>query len=73
MLKSIAIIEAPSILGLQPTGVERLPDALVRAGLLGRLHARHAERVNAPAYSSSRADVTLSVWVLHDLVWRPEG
>jgi hypothetical protein len=32
MLKSIAIIEAPSILGLQPTGVERLPDALVRDG-----------------------------------------
>lgn len=52
MLKSIAIIEAPSILGLQPTGVERLPDALVRAGLLGRLHARHAGRMNAPVYSN---------------------
>src|SRR4030095_10374358 len=29
MLKLIAIIEAPSILGLRPTGVEHLPDALV--------------------------------------------
>jgi arginase len=36
-LKSIAIIEAPSILGLRPTGVEHLPDALVSAGLLVRL------------------------------------
>jgi arginase len=53
MLKSIAVIEAPSILGLRPTGVEHLPDALVRAGLLGRLHARHAGRVNAPAYNAT--------------------
>ena len=50
MLKSIAIIEAPSILGLRPTGVEHLPDALVSAGLLARLHARHAGRVSAPMY-----------------------
>jgi arginase len=54
MLKSIAVIEAPSILGLRPTGVEHLPDALVRAGLLGRLHARHAGHVKAPAYNATR-------------------
>ena len=54
MLKSIAIIEAPSILGLRPTGVEHLPDALISAGLLARLHARHAGRVNAPMYSDAR-------------------
>ena len=54
MLKSIAIIEAPSILGLRPTGVEYLPDALISAGLLARLHARHAGRVNAPMYSDAR-------------------
>jgi arginase len=53
-MKSIAIIEAPSILGLRPTGVEHLPDALVSAGLLAWLHARHAGRVNAPMYSSAR-------------------
>lgn len=40
-----AIIEAPSILRLRPTGVERLPDALLRAGLADGLHARHAGRV----------------------------
>jgi arginase len=54
MMKSIAVIEAPSILGLRPTGVEHLPDALVRAGLLARLHARHAGRVNAQTYSDVR-------------------
>jgi arginase len=40
-----AVIEAPSILGLRPTGVETLPEALVRAGLIDRLRARHAGRV----------------------------
>ena len=54
MLKSIAIIETPSIPGLQPTGVEHLPDALVSAGLLARLHARQAGRVSAPMYRDVR-------------------
>ncbi len=54
MLKSIAIIEAPSILGLRPTGVEYLPDALVSAGLPARLQARHAGRVNPPVFSDVR-------------------
>ena len=30
-----AVIEAPSVLGLFPRGVERLPDALLDAGLAG--------------------------------------
>ena len=34
----VAVIEAPSILGLRPTGVELLPDALMRAGLIDRVH-----------------------------------
>ncbi len=58
LMMPIAIIEAPSILGLRPTGVEHLPEALIRAGLLERLHARHAGRVNAPAYSDTRDDET---------------
>jgi arginase len=53
-LKPIAIIEAPSILGLRPTGVERLSDTLVNAGLPERLHARNAGRVDALAYSDIR-------------------
>jgi arginase len=54
MQKSIAIIEAPSILGLRPTGVEDLPAALISAGLAARLHARHAGRLNATAYNEVR-------------------
>lgn len=43
-----AILEAPTHLGLRPTGVERLGGALLDAGLGEALHARHAGRV-APA------------------------
>lgn len=49
-----AIIEAPSILGLRPTGVERLPDALRRHGLVGRLDAREAARLASPPYLAAR-------------------
>ncbi|WP_072389379.1 arginase family protein [Hyphomicrobium sp. CS1BSMeth3] len=50
----IAIIEAPSILGLFPKGVETLPRALLGAGLSERLEARHAGRVEPPAYDDKR-------------------
>ena len=43
-----AIIEAPSVLGLKPTGVESLPEALLRHGLAERLGARRAGR-SSPA------------------------
>lgn len=49
-----AVIEAPSILGLRPTGVERLPEALLRAGLADGLAARHAGRVDPPPYDPRR-------------------
>jgi arginase len=49
-----AIVEAPSILGLFPRGVETLPDALLAAGLADRLAARHAGRVEAPPYDNRR-------------------
>jgi arginase len=32
-MRDIAIIEAPSILGLKPGGVEKLPEALKAQGL----------------------------------------
>ena len=61
-MSPIAVIEAPSILGLRPTGVETLPDALLQAGLIGRLHARHAGRVvPGNAYSPSRDTTTLTL------------
>jgi arginase len=53
-----AIVEAPSILGLRPTGVENLPAALLAVGLADRLKARRAARVEAPAYSPQRDGVT---------------
>jgi arginase len=49
-----AIIEAPSVLGLFPKGVETLPDALLGAGLADRLAARHAGRVEPPIYDARR-------------------
>lgn len=54
-----AIIEAPSVLGLFPNGVERLPDALLGAGLAGRLGARRAGRVDPPPYDPVRDPDTL--------------
>jgi len=54
-----AIIEAPSVLGLRPTGVETLPDALLDAGLAERLQARRAGRVEPPPYDDRRDPETL--------------
>jgi arginase len=47
---TFAIVEAPSHLGLRAPGVERLPDALLAAGLAERLGARRALRLAAPPY-----------------------
>jgi len=54
-----AIVEAPSVLGLRPTGVETLPDALLGAGLAERLRARRAGRVESPPYDDRRDPETL--------------
>jgi arginase len=56
---SVAVIDAPSILGLRPTGVERLPEALKAAGLLTELDAEYAGRVEPPPYDSRRDPETL--------------
>jgi arginase len=55
----VAIIEAPSVLGLFPQGVETLPDALRVAGLSERLNARLAGRVQPPPYEERRDPETL--------------
>jgi arginase len=57
--KSFAIIEAPSVLGLFPKGVETLPDALLAVGLAERLGARRAGRVEPLPYEPERDPVTL--------------
>ena len=57
-----AVVEAPSILGLKPTGVEMLPEALLKEGLLDRLGARHAGRVAPDSpYHFERDPATLTL------------
>ena len=51
-----AIIEAPSILGLKPTGVDRLPAVLLQHGLADELHARRAGRVEPKAAYDTERD-----------------
>jgi arginase len=53
-----AIIEAPSVLGLFPRGVEQLPEALLDAGLAEAISARPAGRVPPPPYDPQRDSVT---------------
>jgi len=53
------VIDAPSVLGLKPTGVERLPDALKAAGLLARLDAEYAGRIEPLPYDMRRDPGTL--------------
>ena len=53
-----AIIEAPSVLGLFPRGVEQLPEALLDAGLAEAIGARRAGRVPSPPYDPRRDPLT---------------
>lgn len=54
-----AVVEAPSVLGLRPTGVQDLPRRLLEAGLAARLGAREAGRVEPPPYDERRDPETL--------------
>lgn len=57
-----AILEAPSILGLKPTGVDQLPAVLLQHGLADELQARRAGRVvPAAAYDTARDPQTLTL------------
>ena len=59
MPSQFTIIDAPSILGLRPTGVEYLPEALKAAGLMERLNADYSGRVSSLPYNSERDKITL--------------
>jgi arginase len=52
------VIEAPSVLGLFPRGVEELPQALLDAGLVEAVKARHGGRVTPPPYDPRRDPAT---------------
>ena len=54
----LAIIEAPSNLGLMPTGVERTPEVLLELGLGRQLGAESVARIAAPAYDARRDPAT---------------
>src|SRR5919107_268694 len=58
-LEQFTIIYAPSILGLRPTGVEYLPEALKATGLMERLNADYSGRVSSLPYNSKRDKITL--------------
>jgi arginase len=49
-----AIVEAPSILGLKPSGVELLPERLLANGFAERIQARRAARVDTPEFDARR-------------------
>ncbi|MET0412249.1 MAG: arginase family protein [Polyangiaceae bacterium] len=53
-MRQYSILEAPSVLGLWPSGVERLPEALLAEGLRERLGAEHAGRVEPPPFDATR-------------------
>jgi arginase len=54
-----AILDAPSILGLGPTGVELLPHALKAAGFHAGLGAGYAGRIEPPPFDATRDPDTL--------------
>jgi arginase len=53
------LIEAPSMLGLRPSGLERSPDALAEAGLADRLLPARRVRLEVPAYDATRDPATM--------------
>lgn len=54
-MKSCSVIDAPSDLGLKPTGVRELPRALRQSGLLaGARNVRYAGHVPVPPYVAER-------------------
>ena len=53
-MTDFAIVEAPSVLGLFPRGVEGMAGALLEAGLAERLGGRRAGLVEPPAYDGRR-------------------
>lgn len=70
--QSFAIIEAPSILGLKPSGVEHLPQTLLNNGLADRLHARLAAKLDTPDYDSRRDAETLTLNARAIAQWSPQ-
>jgi arginase len=58
-LPRFTIIDAPSILGLRPTGVELLPEALKAAGIIEGLNRDYTGLVSSLPYNKERDKTTL--------------
>jgi arginase len=58
-MPQFAIIDAPSILGLRPTGVQHLSEALKAADLMKKLKAEYAGRILSLPYNPRRDKSTL--------------
>ena len=58
-MPKFTIIDAPSILGLRPTGVELLPEALKAAGIIEGLNADYTGLVPSLPYNKERDKTTL--------------
>jgi arginase len=67
-----AIIEAPSILGLKPSGVEKLPSCLLGHGLAELLDARRAARLETPPYDPLRDPETQTLNASAIAAWTPK-
>jgi arginase len=67
-----AIIEAPSILGLKPTGVDRLARSLMDYGLADAVNARYAGRVEPPPYRPDRDPDTRTLNARAIAEWSPQ-
>ena len=57
-MPQFAVIEAPSPLGLWPSGVERAPDVLLQMGLARAINARRDRRIDPPEYDPVRDPAT---------------
>jgi arginase len=71
VLRPYAVIEAPSILGLKPTGVDGLAQRLLENGLAARVNARYAGRLEPPTYSGEREPETLTLNAHAIASWSP--
>lgn len=72
MARRYAIIEAPSILGLRPNGVQDLPEALLHHGLAEGIAARRAARLEVPPYDPQRDAGTLTLNAQAIADWSPK-